>query len=134
MMTFEETVRNSPAIFSGALLVVMLFQSGLDKIIDRKGSVEFLAEHFKDTFLRSQVTFMLVSVTLLELVAGALSVIGMVTLLITGDSSILFWATIVTAFTIVVLFFGQRVAKDYVGAAMLVPYQILCVVLLYLTL
>jgi hypothetical protein len=25
------------------------------------------------------------------------------------------------------LFFGQRVAKDYVGAAVLVPYFILCV-------
>jgi hypothetical protein len=28
---------------------------------------------------------------------------------------------------IVLLFFGQRIAKDYAGAASLVPYFILCV-------
>ena len=133
-MTFEEIVKNSPAILSAALLIVMLFQSGLDKVIDKKGSTEFLTEHFKDTFLSSQVTFMLISVTLLELVAGLLSVVGIVALVFTNDPAILFWATIITSITIVILFFGQRIAKDYVGAAMLVPYQILSVILLYLTL
>ena len=30
-------------------------------------------------------------------------------------------------------FFGQRVAKDYAGAAVLIPYFILLIVLMYLT-
>ena len=133
-MIFEAIVKNSPAILSTALLVVMLFQSGLDKVIDRKGNTEFLTEHFKDTFLGSQVTFMLISVTFLELAAGLISILGIGLLIINGDSTLLFWATILTSITVVILFFGQRIAKDYVGAAMLVPYHILCVILLYLTL
>jgi diacylglycerol kinase len=34
--------------------------------------------------------------------------------------------------SILALFFGQRVAKDYAGAAVLVPYFLLTLVALYL--
>jgi hypothetical protein len=37
------------------------------------------------------------------------------------------------ALSILALFFGQRVAKDYPGAAVLVPYFILLLILIYLT-
>jgi hypothetical protein len=34
--------------------------------------------------------------------------------------------------TLTALFFGQRIAKDYPGAAVLVPYFLLTLVLMYL--
>ena len=55
------------------------------EIIDREGSVEFLTGHFKETFLSSQVNFMLVSVTLLELISGVLSIFGIISLVTTGS-------------------------------------------------
>jgi hypothetical protein len=46
---------------------------------------------------------------------------------------VIFWASAVGAASITALFFGQRVAKDYPGAAVLVPYFLLLLVLMYLT-
>jgi hypothetical protein len=40
---------------------------------------------------------------------------------------------VVGATSITALFFGQRVAKDYPGAAILIPYFILMLLLMYLT-
>jgi hypothetical protein len=39
---------------------------------------------------------------------------------------------VVGAVNLVALFFGQRVAKDYVGAAALVPYFLLAISAVYL--
>jgi diacylglycerol kinase len=45
---------------------------------------------------------------------------------------IAFYGAIVSAVSILALFFGQRMAKDYAGAAVLVPYFLLCLVAIYL--
>jgi hypothetical protein len=39
---------------------------------------------------------------------------------------------VVSAFSILALFFGQRMAKDYPGAATLVPYFLLALAAIYL--
>ena len=45
---------------------------------------------------------------------------------------IAFYGAIVSACAILALFFGQRMAKEYAGAAILVPYFLLTVVAIYL--
>ncbi len=132
-MTFEELGKNLPALF-GALLVSILFiQSGLDKVFDWKGNLEWLTGHFSKTFLRGTVPPMLATITLMELATGFLSGIGLVYFLITNSINLVFYASILGAASIVALFFGQRVAKDYAGAAVLIPYFILLIILMYLT-
>jgi hypothetical protein len=39
---------------------------------------------------------------------------------------------VVSGIAIIALFFGQRMAKDYVGAAVLVPYFLLALSAIYL--
>jgi hypothetical protein len=39
---------------------------------------------------------------------------------------------VISAVAITALFFGQRMAKDYAGAAVLVPYFLLTLVAIYL--
>ena len=48
------------------------------------------------------------------------------------DSTIALYGAIVSAVAITGLFFGQRIAKDYAGAAVLVPYFLLALVAIYL--
>jgi hypothetical protein len=48
------------------------------------------------------------------------------------DSTFASYGAIVSAITIVALFFGQRMAKDYAGAAVLVPYFLLALSAIYL--
>jgi len=132
-MEFQELGKNLPALF-GALLVSILFiQSGLDKVFDWKGNLEWLTGHFSKTFLRGTVPPMLATITLMELATGFLSGIGIIYFLISGSTVLIFYASVLGAASIVALFFGQRVAKDYAGAAVLIPYFILLIVLMYLT-
>ena len=51
----------------------------------------------------------------------------------TGSLAVIFWASAVGAASLAALFFGQRVAKDYPGAAVIVPYFLLVLVLMFLT-
>jgi hypothetical protein len=105
-----------------ALLGILFLQSGIDKVVDRKGNVEWLTGHFSKSILASQVVPMLSVITLIELAAGALSAIGAPVLLLTGGRLLAALGAGLAVVAILMLFFGQRVAKDYAGAAALVPY------------
>jgi len=132
-MTLQEIGKNLPALF-GALLVSILFiQSGLDKVFDWKGNLDWLTGHFSKTFLSGTVPLMLGTITIMEIATGVLSGIGLVYFLATGSLVLIFYASVLGAASIVALFFGQRVAKDYAGAAVLIPYFILLLMVMYLT-
>lgn len=132
-MTFEELGKNLPALFSALLVSILFVQSGLDKVFDWKGNLEWLTGHFSKTFLNRTVPPMLATITVMELATGFLSGIGIVYFLVTGSTILIFYSSVLGAASIVALFFGQRVAKDYAGAAVLIPYFILLIVLIYLT-
>lgn len=117
-----------------ALIVAILFlQSGLDKVFDRKGNLEWLTGHFSKTFLGGMVPMMLGTITLLEVATGILSAAGIVYFFAAGSTILIFYASILGAVALSALFFGQRIAKDYPGAAVLVPYFLLTIVLMLLS-
>ena len=78
------------------------------------------------------VPALLTSITILEIAAGALSALGCVLVIVLKDPTIAFYGAIVSAAAVLALFFGQRMAKDYAGAAVLVPYFLLVLVAMYL--
>jgi ABC-type Fe3+-siderophore transport system permease subunit len=132
-MNLEIIGKNLPALFSALLVAILFIQSGLDKVFDWKGNLEWLTGHFSKTFLNGTVPLMLAIITLMELATGVLSGIGIIYFLIAGSTVLIFYAAALGAAAIVALFFGQRVAKDYPGAAVLVPYFILLLITMYLT-
>ncbi len=132
-MTIEELFKNLPALFCAVLVAILFIQSGLDKVFDWKGNLEWLKGHFSETFLSPFVPMMVVTITVLEVLTGILSAVAVVYCLITGSVFLIFLAAILGTGSILALFFGQRVAKDYEGAAVLVPYFILLIIMLYLT-
>jgi hypothetical protein len=113
-------------VLTAAMLAICFLQSGVDKIVDFKGNLAWLTGHFAKTPLRGQVAPMLVVVTVLECAAGLLCAIGMVQIALDGRETIALYGAELAALNIVMLFFGQRMAKDYAGAATLVSYFILC--------
>ena len=132
-MMIDLLLRNLPAIFAALLVAILFIQSGLDKVFDWKGNVEWLTGHFSKTFLAPMVPMMLATITVMELATGFLSAAGIIYFLATGSLAVIFWASVIGAASIAALFFGQRVAKDYPGAAVLIPYFILLLILMYLT-
>ena len=132
-ITTDILLRNLPALFAALLVAILFVQSGIDKAVDWWGNLEFLKSHFSKTFLAPMVTPMLATVTLMELATGFLGAAGIVYFFATGSLVIVFAASVVGALSLTALFFGQRVAKDYAGAAILIPYFILLILMMYLT-
>ena len=122
----------SMQILSMAFLAILFLQSGLDKVFNYKGNYEWLKGHFAKSPLKSTVPVMVPVITLLETVAGLLSAIGLVLFLVNGDTQIGLYGAQLSGVAIVALFFGQRVAQDYAGAANLVGYFIVCLAAIHL--
>ena len=119
-------------IFASAFLAILFLQSGIDKILDRRGNFEWLKGHFGKTPLAAMVPALLTSITILEIAAGALSALGCVLIIVVKDPTTAFYGSVLSAAAVTALFFGQRIAKDYAGAAVLVPYFLLTLVAIYL--
>ena len=119
-------------ILVSAFLAVLFLQSGIDKIVDRRGNRAYLEQHFAKSPLAGTVGPMFAVITILEVSAGALSGVGCVLLLLTHESTVAYLGAILAGINLTALFFGQRVAKDYVGAAVLVPYFLLALSAIYL--
>ena len=119
-------------IFVSAFLAILFLQSGIDKVVDRRGNFEWLKGHFAKSPLAGIVPALLICITILEVAAGALSGVGCLLIILLKDSTIAFYGAILSAVAITALFFGQRIAKEYAGAAVLVPYFLLTLVAIYL--
>jgi hypothetical protein len=115
-------------IFGSAFLAILFLQSGIDKVIDYRSNLEWLKGHFAKSPLGGSVPTLLTALTILEVTAGALSAIGCVVLIISRQSTVAFYGAVISAIAIIALFLGQRMAKEYAGAAVLVPYFLLTLV------
>ena len=119
-------------ILVSTFLAILFLQSGFDKIVDRRGNLEWLKGHFAKSPLAGIVPAMVTTITILEIAAGTLSAIGCVVIIFARDSTLAFYGAVISAVAILALFFGQRIAKDYAGAAVLVPYFLLALSAIYL--
>ncbi len=110
-------------ILVAALLAILFLQSGIDKIVDRRGNLEWLKGHFAKSPLAGTVPALLTVITIFEVAAGVLSAVGCVFIILSRDSTVAFYGAAISAVAVLALFFGQRIAKDYAGAA--VPMYLL---------
>ena len=113
-------------------LAAIYLQSSIDKIVDRQGNLDFMAEHFAGTPLAGSFHYGLVVVTVAELLAGVLSAVGVVYLLLGWGAVPGMVGALFAGISSCILMAGQRLAKDYVGAAALVPYFLIAIIGLYL--
>ena len=119
-------------ILGSAFLAILFLQSGIDKIIDHRGNLDWLKGHFSKSPLGGVVPILLTAITILEVAAGALSAIGCIMLIVSRETTVAFYGAVISAVVIIALFFGQRMAKEYAGAAVLVPYFVLALAAIYL--
>ena len=123
---------NATQIILLAFLAITFLQSGLDKILDWKGNLGWLTGHFSKTLFKSVVPLLLTMVLLMEMASGVLSAIGIYEFLYSGESSMAFCGAVLSSVTLLLLLFGQRLAKDYEGARTIVVYLIPAVFLIYI--
>lgn len=115
-----------------AFMAITFLQSGIDKIIDWKGNLGWLKGHFEKTPLRNMVPLLLATVLLIEMVAGLLSAAGIFQILVSGKKHLALYGAIASCIALLMLLFGQRVAKDYEGARTIAVYFIPAIFLVFL--
>nr|WP_298990594.1 DoxX family protein [uncultured Polaribacter sp.] len=106
-------------------LTVTFLQSGIDKLLDWKGNVAFIKDHFKNSPLKNTVPLLLAIILVLEIVAGFCMLFGIYELYTSGAKEIALLGTELCAVTLIFLLIGQRLAKDYAGAMSLAVYFII---------
>lgn len=109
-------------LFACAFFAAVFLQSGLDKVTDWKGNLGWLTGHFGTTPLKGMVPLMLGGVTVLELATGVACVGGVAALLLGWGLTLPTAGLALACLALVVLITGQRIAKDYAGAAVLAAY------------
>jgi len=114
-------------ILIGLFFSILFLQSGLDKVFDYKGNQGYINSVFEKTFLKSFSPLLFMVITLLEVVAGALSFGGSIYYFFTQESMLLLLGLQLSAISLISLFLGQRIAKDYAGAGGLAAYFLLAV-------
>jgi hypothetical protein len=119
-------------ILSVLFLTILFLQSGIDKVVDKKGNLEWLSSHFSNSPFKNSVPVLLFTVTVVELLSGVLNLIGVIFLIKDGSSTFALLGTMLASIALIMLFLGQRIAKDYAGAQSLVSYFILTVLTLIL--
>ncbi len=114
-------------LITALFLAILFLQSGLDKVFNFGDNLGWLTGHFSKTPFRGQVKMMLITITITEVAAGVLALLGAGQIVLNGEKTFAMYGAQLATLNIAMLFFGQRIAKDYAGAASLVPYFIVCI-------
>ena len=107
-----------------AFFAVVFLQSALDKIADPEGNLEYMRDHFKTSpFPPEMVRSMFRVLTFLEATAGVLCALGVLFLSFRNPGmNLASLGVAVGGLALLSLMFGQRLAKDYAGAAVVAAY------------
>ncbi|MDD2820153.1 MAG: DoxX family membrane protein [Flavobacterium sp.] len=124
-------MNNVASILILVFLAITFLQSGYDKLFYWKDNVAWLKEHFAKTQLKNHVPLALLNVLILELISGILCVVGAIELVVNSGRLFGFYGAIFSSITLLMLLFGQRLAKDYDGARTIVIYFIPAVIAVY---
>lgn len=130
LINSTETVFLIVQVLAVSFLAILFLQSGLDKVVDKKGNLDWLSSHFANSPFKNFVPVLFITITVVELLSGILNLLGVVFLLLEGSLMLALYGTILASVALIMLFLGQRIAKDYVGAQSLVSYFILTILTL----
>ena len=117
-------MNNATSILLLAFLAITFIQSGYDKLFYWKDNLDWLKEHFAKTQLKNLVHLALLNILVLELISGILCVVGGIELFVSNGRTFGLYGAVFSSITLLMLLFGQRLAKDYDGARTIVIYFI----------
>ncbi len=123
----DNLIPNIPVYLILIFTVITFLQSGIDKILDWKGNYGWLTGHFKGTIMGGMVALLLGIILVLEVLTGLLALAAIFTLWLSDDHTFALWSLVLAGITLLMLLFGQRVAKDYAGAFTIVGYFIVVI-------
>tara|TARA_B100001287_G_scaffold22735_1_gene16618 strand:+ start:3585 stop:3983 length:399 start_codon:yes stop_codon:yes gene_type:complete len=114
---------NLPIIAVLSFHAIVFLQSGIDKIVNWKGNLEFITQTLSKVFSNPLIKIALLAVTVLETLGGLLSTLGIFLNIFNYDY--LLYAQIglsLCTSALLVLLIGQRISQNYEGAKTIAIY------------
>mgnify|MGYP000995697230 CR=1 FL=1 len=124
-------MNNAASILLLVFLALTFIQSSYEKLFYWQENLDFMKDHFAKTRLKNLVKLALIHLVILELISGILSVVGVIELLVNNGRTFGFYGAIFSSISLLMMLFGQRLAKDYDGARTVVIYFIPAVMAVY---
>jgi uncharacterized membrane protein YphA (DoxX/SURF4 family) len=109
-----------------AFMCILFLQSGLDKVFNYRNNYDWLKVYFAKSMFNGQAKLLLPVLTVLEVAAGIICLIAIFNARNTANTEGLY-GLFLCAVTLLSLFAGQRIAKDYAGAANIPGYFLVCI-------
>lgn len=113
-------------------LIITFLQSGIDKILDWSGNISWLKEHFAKSALKNMVPLLVGIILVTEMVAALFCIAGIYQIMAYDIIEFAFYGAIVSCIALLMLLFGQRMAKDYEGAKTIAIYFVPAILLVFL--
>jgi len=114
---------NLPIIAVLAFNAIVFLQSGIDKIVNWKGNLDFITQTLSKVFSNQLIKVALFTVTVLETLGGLFSTLGIFLNIFNYDY--LLYAQIglsLCTSALLVLLIGQRISQNYEGAKTIAVY------------
>jgi hypothetical protein len=123
-MSFLSDPADLARFFVTAFFAIVFLQSAGDKLLDRAGNIAYFGDHFKNSALPAEaIPLLFWALTAIEAGAGVLCALGLLIGDFQHDGMGLSATGIALAnVALLCLLLGQRLAKDYAGAAVVAAY------------
>ncbi|QYA24885.1 DoxX family protein [Gramella sp. MT6] len=128
----ENITSNFTEILILLFILITFLQSGIDKATDWGGNTGWLKDHFSGTILSGIVPLMVGIILVIEVITGLMAILSLYHILAGIESNVALYTCVLSCITLLMLLFGQRVAKDYAGAFTLTGYFIVCMFGVYI--
>ena len=115
-------MNNTASVLVLVFLAITFIMSAHDKIFHWKDNMAWMKPHFEKTILKNLVPQSVGLLLLFELIAGISCVVGIVELYINGGRMFGFYGCVYSCITLLMMLFGQRLAKDFDGARTIAIY------------
>lgn len=120
-------MNNTASVLVLVFLTITFIMSAHDKLFHWNDNMSWMKPHFEKTILKNFVPQALGVLVFFELIAGISCVVGIIELYINGGRMFGFYGAVFSCISLLMMLFGQRLAKDFDGARTIAIYFVIAI-------
>jgi len=120
-------MNNTASVLVLFFLTITFIMSAHDKLFHWNDNMAWMKPHFEKTILKNFVSHAVGILVFFELIAGISCVVGIIELYINGGRMFGFYGAVFSCISLLMMLFGQRLAKDFDGARTIAIYFVIAI-------
>ena len=120
-------MNNTASVLVLVFLTITFIMSAHDKLFHWNDNMAWMKPHFEKTILKNFVPQAVGVLVFFELIAGISCVVGIIELYINGGRMFGFYGAVFSCISLLMMLFGQRLAKDFDGARTIANYFVIAI-------